>query len=307
MAILLAAPGRDTAPLVAAIAQIDPEVDLRVWPDLGDPQDIEFAVLWQHPRGLLATLPRLRAVSSLGAGVEHLLTDADLPSGLPVGRLAGARLAADMATYLIGQVLAHWRDFQHFTASQISHAWAPWAPDKIPLIGLLGTGQMGAAAARAFQALALPVEGWNHSGATAADIHIHTGQAGLLDLVERADYLLCLLPLTVETRGILGSNLFKVMKPDSVLINVARGQHLVEADLLEALARGAPGLAILDVFSEEPLPPQHPFWSHPRIRITPHCASITRDREAAELMLESYRRVQARAMPLGLVDRRLGY
>lgn len=307
MALLIATPGRDVAVLVDHLQRLEPALDLRVWPDCGRLEDIEFAVLWQQPPGLLAALPALKAVSSLGAGVEHVLADPDLPMDVPVGRLAGPRLGADMAAYLVAQVVSHWRRLAQFSALQANTCWEPWAPESVPLVGLLGTGAMGSAVVRAFQALSIPVAGWNRSGAAQDDIPMHQGADGLMVLAGLADYLICLLPLTPATRGILDADLFARMKPDSVLINVARGAHLDEMALLAALERGRPGLALLDVFQQEPLPPEHPFWQHPRVRITPHCASLTCMREAAELILESYGRVRAGQSPLGLVKRQQGY
>ena len=136
---------------------------------------------------------------------------------------------------------------------------------------------------------------------------MYTGRDGLMDLAGRVDYLICMLPLTAETRGLLDRNLFAAMRPDSTLVNVGRGGHLVEDDLLGALETGRPSHACLDVFSEEPLPADHPFWDHPAITFSPHCASYTLPAEAAERMLESYRRVRRGEPPLGQVDRRRGY
>lgn len=282
-------------------------MDLRIWPECGRLEDIEFAVVWQQPTGLLATLPALKAVTSLGAGVEHVLADRDLPWHIPVGRLAGPRLAADMAAYLVAQVISHWRRLAQFPALQAKACWQPFAPETVPLVGLLGTGAMGGAAARAFQALSIPVEGWNRGGPAHDGLSMHQGADGLLELARRADYLICLLPLTPSTRGILGADLLAGMKPGSVLINVARGGHLDEAALLQGLACGRPELAILDVFEREPLPPDHPFWQHARVHITPHCASLSCMREAAELIAESYQTVRAGRPPLGLVKRQRGY
>lgn len=307
MALLICAGDRDTRRLATQVASLAPDIEVQNWPELGDPQQIDFAVLWRHPPGLLKSMTGLKAVSSMGAGVEHLLADPDLPTGLPVGRLAGPRLASDMAAYIVAQVLWHWRGLDRFHEQQASAEWRPWAPRRVPTIGLLGTGQLGQAAARAFQALDLPVAGWSRSGLGPDGVAMHSGPAGLQTLASEADYLVCLLPLTADTRGILDHNLFEQMKPDAVLINVGRGQHLTEADLIPALEAGRPGLAILDVFDQEPLPAGHPFWAHSKIRITPHCSAITRTEEAAELILASYRRVLAGQPPLGQVDRELGY
>lgn len=315
MALLIAAPDRDCAALVAEARHRAPDLDLRLWPDLGHRTDIDFAVLWKHPPGLLGMLPGLRAVSSLGAGIEHLLDDPDLPEELPVGRLSGPRLAADMAAWLVARVIAHWRDFDRFRTLQRRQRWEPWAPSRPPRVGLLGTGRMGRAAARAFKALEIPVTGYRLGRDRAVeadaplltDCEVVTGRAALLELAGQVDYLICLLPLTKATRGLLDSDLFGAMRRGSVLINVGRGAHLDEAALIAALERERPAAALLDVFDDEPLPPGHAFWGHPRISITPHCAALTSDSEAAALLVKSYRRVRSGRPPLGPVDRRAGY
>ncbi len=307
MTLLVVTPGRDSGPLVKAIHAQDPTLPVRVWPDVGPADDIRFAVLWQQPRGLLAQLPDLLAVSSLGAGVEHVLNDPDLPPELPVGRLAGTQLAADMAAYVVAQVLWHWRRLGDFGQLQRQGQWQPWAPERAPHVGLLGIGAMGTATSRALQALEIPVRAFGQTGRGPDSVPVESGADGLARLAGWSDYLVCLLPLTGATRGLLNADLFSRMRPGSVLINVGRGEHLVEADLLEALDQDRPTAAILDVFSHEPLPSDHPFWTHPKVHVTPHCASITGDREAAALIVESYRRVLDGHPPLGLVDRPKGY
>jgi glyoxylate/hydroxypyruvate reductase A len=307
MTVLLATPGRDSTGLAAALRRQAPSLDVRLWPDTGSLSDIRFAVCWQQPRGLLRQLVNLQAVCSLGAGVEHVLADPDLPADMPVGRLAGQRLASDMAVYLLAQVLGHWRGLASFRDHQGRHEWRPWAPPNPPRIGLLGTGHMATAAAQAFQSLDFQMRAFNRSGRALGTIEIESGREGLLALAQWSDYLICLLPLTELTRGILSAELFAHMRRGSVLINVGRGAHLVESDLLAALEQNRPGSAILDVFDQEPLPSQHPFWDHPKIQITPHCASVTSDDEAAGLIIESYRRVAAGQAPLDAVNRSLGY
>jgi glyoxylate/hydroxypyruvate reductase len=307
VSLLIAIGDRDTDTLVAAIRAHEEDLDVRVWPELGKPDDIEFAVLWKHPPDLLERLPSLQAVTSYGAGVEHLLNDPALPDQLPVGRLTGPLLASHMAAFLLARVIGHWKGLDRYPKLQREHRWAPWSPVDKPQIGLLGLGRMGSAVARAFQALDFSISGFCRSGEGPTGVKTFSSRQGLLALAAQSDYLICLLPLTDETRGILDAGLFAVMKPGAVLINVGRGDHLVEDDLIPALDAGRPGEVMLDVFSTEPLPHDHPFWDDERIHITPHCASLTSDEEAAGLIVSSYRRVLAGQPPLGVVDRNLGY
>ena len=245
-------------------------------------------------------------LAALGAGADHLLS-AGVPGGVEVGRLAGPRLAAEMAAYLVGVTATRWKRLDRAFLGQRSRSWRPFEPGPTPAVGLLGTGAMSAATARAFRALDVPVLAWNRSGRSVKGMAVDSGPDGLRRVAGQSDVLINLLPLTDETRDLLDASLFRAMRPGSMLVNVGRGEHLVEPDLLEALDEGRPGCAVLDVFREEPLPEGHPFWTHPRILVTPHCAAVTRTDEAAELAAESYRRVSAGEPPLGRVDRRRGY
>lgn len=307
MALLIATPGRDATELAQHIRERDPNIDLRIWPDSGDLSDITFVLAWKPPDGLFRRLPNLVAVSSLGAGVDALMNDESIPAGVQIGRLAGPRLAADMAAYLVAVVVAHWKRLPGFIQDQKLQRWNTWAPAAPPTVGLLGTGQMGRRSAAAFAALGIPVHGYSRSGRGPEGVEMHSGDQGLAEIARISDYLVNLLPLTKRTRGILDRALFAGMKEGSMLINVGRGEHLVEEDLLDALENGRPASATLDVFRQEPLPPEHPFWTHPRVFMTPHCASITLAVEAAELSVESYRRVLSGKPPLGAVDRERGY
>ena len=307
MALLIATPDRDERELARHIRHRDPEIDLRIWPDMGDASEIIFVLAWKPPDGLFGQLPNLVAISSLGAGVDALIGDESIPADVEIGRLAGPRLAANMAAYLVAVVVAHWKRLPGFIEDQKKHRWNPWAPEFPPTVGLLGTGQMGQRSAAAFAELGFPVHGYSRSGGGPESVEMHSGDGGLAEIASVSDYLVNLLPLTNRTRSILDRSLFSHMKEGSTLINVGRGEHLVQEDLLEALQTGRPACAVLDVFRTEPLPPGHPFWPHPRILVTPHCASITRTDEAAALAVESYRRVMAGKPPLGRVDRVRGY
>ncbi|MDT8410700.1 MAG: glyoxylate/hydroxypyruvate reductase A [Wenzhouxiangellaceae bacterium] len=307
MALLIAAPHRETDELARLMVARMPNIDLRTWPEISRAEDIRFVLAWQAPRGLFAKLPGLQAVSSLGAGVDSIISDPEIPSHLAIGRLAGPRLAANMAAYLASMVIARWKDLPGFMRDQQRGRWNQWAPEHPPAIGLLGTGQMGQKAAEVFQSLEFPVHGYSHSGRGPDGVTMHHGDTGLARIAAASDFLINLLPLTAQTRDILNQDLFANMRRGSVLINVGRGEQLIDADLVKALAKGRPACAVLDVFRQEPLPPEHPFWAHPAISITPHCASITLTAEAAELAVESYRRVLAGLDPLGRVDRSRGY
>lgn len=307
MALLIAATDRQCDELAALLRARLPGVDVRVWPELGDPADIAFVLAWRAPHGLFAELPNLRAVSSLGAGADELLAAPDLPAHVALGRVAGPRLAADMASYLVSVIAAHRHRLEALRDAQRRADWVPAPAGPPPTVGLLGIGAIGRRAAAAFGALGWEVHAWNRSGRGPAGVSMHAGREGLWRIAASTDFLVNLLPLTDATRGILNARLFERMRRDSVLVNVGRGAHLVESDLLDALDRHRPGHAVLDVFDPEPPAPDHPFWTHPRIRVTPHCAAVTSAPEAADIVAESYRRVLAGRPPLGAIDRERGY
>lgn len=314
MAFLLIAPDRDPSELCAHLIALAPKLDLRIWPQTGDPAEIEFALAWKPPPGVFESMTQLRAVCSLGAGVDALVQRTDIPDHAAIARIAGPRLAADLAAYGVAMTVDWWKRLDE---QRHSNRWMPLEPRPAPRVGLLGTGRMGQAAARAFRALDLQVAAWNRSGNAfprrsagtedLGSLDVFHGPDGLTALVSRSDVVFNLLPLTPETRGILDRTLFEAMPDDSLLINAGRGEHLVEGDLLTALDRGRPGRAVLDVFETEPLADESPLRRHPGIAITPHVAARTDPREAAELAIYQWNLVrQGKPLP-DAVDRSRGY
>lgn len=304
MAFLIIAPDRDTGALEHELHRREPTLDLHRWPDLGAPEDVTYALVWNAPAGIFGSLPNLRAVASLGAGVDHLVDRSDLAETVPILRLAGPRLATDLAAYLAAMTVDWWKrlDEQRHATS-----WQPKAPRPRPVIGLLGLGRMGRRAAQVFRALELDVAGWNRSGRALDDVPVESGTEGLERLAGRSNVLINLLPLTASTRGVIDRTLLERMPDDSLLINVGRGEHVIEADLLEALDRGRPGQAVLDVFEQEPLPADHPLRCHPRVTVTPHIAALTDPGEAAELALAQWHCIQRGVAAPDAVDRIRGY
>src|SRR5712671_4587830 len=291
------------------LGRLMPELEVRVWPEVGDPADIDYALVWRPEPGLLAALPNLKLILSLGAGVDHLLGDPQLPRHLPIVRLVDPHMTAAMSEYVALQVLRlHRRDLD-YRAQQQATAWRELdqknAADR--RVGILGFGELGQDAARQLRALGFDVAGWSRSEKTAAGIACHVGAAGLPRLLARSEILVCLLPLTGETEGILNARTLALLPRGAALVNAARGAHLVEEDLLAALASGQLSGAVLDVFGEEPLPADHPFWHHPRIVVTPHVAAFTNPATAAPIILDNIRRFEAGRPLLNRVDPARGY
>lgn len=268
-----------------------PELEIRVWPDAGRLEDIDYALVWASPDELLHELPRLRVVFSLGAGVDHLV-GAQLPAGIPLVRMVDPALTEGMVEYVLYQVLRHHRGMSVYEARQAREDWR--VHDQVRpgerRIGLLGLGELGGACAHALTGLGFDVGAWVRTPREHAGVRVFAGPDGLDALAGRSDILVCLLPLTEATRGLLASGLFRRMPRGAVLVNAARGEHLVEEDLLVALGEGQLAHAVLDVFASEPLPTGHPFWRHPRVTVTPHAASLTNPGTGAARVAAGIRR-----------------
>jgi glyoxylate/hydroxypyruvate reductase A len=291
----------------ALLAEI-PELDFRTWPGVGDPAAIDLALVWQPPPGELARYPNLRAILSLGAGIDGLLAQQGLPD-VPIARMVDPSLTRTMTEYVVLATLRHHRQFDHFEREQRATRWRyafpPQAADR--RVGVMGLGVLGSAAAASLAAHGFPVAGWSRETRQLSGIESFAGRAGLPAFLARTDILVCLLPLTSDTAGILNAPTFGDLPRGAYLINVARGAHLVEADLIAALDSGQLAGATLDVFREEPLPAGDPLWRHPKVLITPHVASYASPLTAAEGVAANIRRARAGQPLLHQVDRARGY
>jgi glyoxylate/hydroxypyruvate reductase A len=276
-----------------------PEIEFRVWPDIGAPQDIDSAVVWKLPAGELKALPNLKCICSLGAGVDHIFSDPDLPRGVPVTRLVDPVMGRRMAEYVLAEILRRQRNLDAYLEQQRRRAWRILPqPDAGEItVGIMGLGVLGGAVARTLASLGYDVAGWSQSPKSEPDIACFHGQDQFPAFLARSHYVVCLLPLTSETRGILNREIFAAMPRGGHIINVGRGDHLVEADLLAALDDGTLSGATLDVMTPEPLPADHPFWTHPKIVVTPHVSSLSNPRTAIEQITANLRRCR-RGEPL---------
>ena len=289
-------------------AERAPHLPFRLWPDIGDPADVRYLVAWVPPDDIAATFPNLELVFSVGAGVDQF--DASkLPPHIPLLRMLEPGIAETMVEYVTMAVLALHRDLLHFIAQQKEQAWREIriTPAKRRRVGVMGLGQLGQAALERLKAFGFPLAGWNRSPREIAGVACYAGADALPEFVAQTDILVCLLPLTDETRGILNADLFARLPRGAGLVNVGRGPHLVEADFLAALDSGALSGAVLDVTDPEPLPAGHPFWSHPRILLTPHNASMTTPDTAVDHVLDVIARHRRGEELPGRVDRTRGY
>lgn len=282
----------------AVMAEHAPAVTL-VGPDTAEPEAVTLALAWRPPGDGFTRFPALRAVCGIGAGIDNILSCPSLPAGLPVVRVLDPRQGAAMAEYVLFHVLWHHRRFGRFLEQQRQARWQRFVapPAGEMTVGILGLGRIGGEVAGTLQGLGYQVAGWRRTD----------GPAGLDAVLARSDILVNLLPLTPETRGILDHRLFRRMKPGASLVQVGRGEHLVEADLLAALDSGRLSGAALDVFPDEPLAASHPFWHHPGIVVTPHVASEASPVEVARTLARTAAELAAGQPPSAAIDRRRGY
>jgi glyoxylate/hydroxypyruvate reductase A len=311
MALLFSSKYEDPETWRQAIRGHLPDMDFRVWPDnIGDPEDIEFVLAWRPKPGELRRFPNLKAIFSLGAGVDHLFRDPDLPAGVPIVRLMDPALTRGMTEYVAHWVLHFHRGFHLYADAQRRGEWTWLPPPDSPQssrVGIMGLGVLGRAAAEALVGLGFDVVGWSRTPKEIAGVTSFAGPEEFLSFLGGSRFLVCLLPLTDETRGVIDRQALAALPPGAFLINPSRGPQVVEQDLLEALESGHIAAAALDVFETEPLPQGHPFWSHPKVVVTPHIASQTNPRFAAAEIAANIRRIESGQAPYPLVDPALGY
>jgi glyoxylate/hydroxypyruvate reductase A len=294
---------------IKAFSEVAPEIDFRPHQPGKDVSAIPYCLAWKAVPGLWPAMSNLKVIFGLGAGVDRLLADPDLPQEVPLVRMVEPELTRGMVEYVLWQSLFHHRKVWELEAAQSCAAWrphtypAPW--DRT--IGILGLGELGSAAAAKLVEFGFKVRGWSRSPKSLPQVVSFHGRDQLAAFLAESEILVCLLPLTPETRGILEASLFAQLPRGASVINAARGGHLIETDLMAAMASGQVRAATLDVFETEPLPQDHPFWSTERLYITPHNASITDPRSAAWRIAQQIARFEAGGALENVVDRTLRY
>ena len=291
-----------------------PDYAFRLWPesgdaDWGDPAAVRFVMLFKGEPGALRRFPNLRGIMSAGAGVDGIMSDPDLPPGVPIMRLVDDWMSVQLGQWVVHAVLHFARRMPEYQAQQAAGVWHMLedGPQPERTVGILGCGEIGSVAGRFLAPMGFRVTGWTRSPRDLGAITNFHGADGLEPFLRGAEYLVCLLPLTDETRGVLNARTLALLPRGAVVVNAARGGHIITADLIAALDSGHLAGAYLDVTDPEPLPPDHPLWRHPRVRITPHVAGLTNPRSAAEQVVENVRRLERGEPPINTVERGRGY
>lgn len=284
-------------------------VDFRTLDNLGNKAGIEVVLAWKPPAGLIASFPHVKLIVSLGMGVDHLLADDKLPEGVPIVRIMDDGLVGQMSEYALYWALRHHRDIDKYAASQRAKQWKveDFVDTVHRRIGILGLGTIGQDTAKKFAALGFPTAGWSRTKKSLPGIETFHGSDGLARVLAQSDILINVLPLTRDTRGLLDAKLFAALPRGAYLINMARGGHVVDEALLAALDSGHLSGAALDVFNQEPLPPEHHYWTHPKVQVTPHVAGATNPRTASPGVIENIKNIRAGKPLINTVDPKSGY
>ncbi|QYA24222.1 glyoxylate/hydroxypyruvate reductase A [Gramella sp. MT6] len=294
MSVLIVCPGKDPENWVNALKNQHPGMNIYVYPEDHDNEEVEFALTWNHPRGLFKNYPNLRVIASMGAGVDHILSDDALPEGVEITKVVDETLTEDMGDFVLSQVMNHIRGLHHYVKAQKEKKWEKfqYKRPQDTKVGIMGLGVLGNEVADKLHKNYFNVYGWSRTEKSCDHVTSFHGKDQLEDFLHNSEILVCLLPLTEETENILNADLFDMLPEGAYVINVARGEHLVEHDLMEMIDNGHLSGASLDVFREEPLPEDHPFWDHPKINITPHIASLTKPESVAGQIAENYDRMK---------------
>ena len=292
---------------VQAFKSEAPEEKVLLNEAIENPENIELLLVWKHPKGSLKAFTNLKLLYSLGAGVDHLMQDPDIPKGVRICRIVDPLLAFSMSNYIVYAVLDYQRRMDKYRSDQRQKIWDHYAPPERTLeIGILGLGNLGSDAGQKLNALGFKVAGYSPSPKSVPGIQCYHGEE-LNSFLAACYVLICTVPFTPETKGILNTQLLEKLPKESYLINVARGGVQIEKDILSALESGQLSGAFLDVFETEPLPKESPLWEHPKVKITPHIASITNPEAGVEQILKNWVRILSRKPLQHQVDLDKGY
>jgi glyoxylate/hydroxypyruvate reductase A len=306
MSLAIISPGKNPDVWVKEFKTLVPDLDIEVYPDITEPEKVEYVFLWQHPEGILSDFPNLKMISSMGAGVDHILRDKSIPSSIPIVRIVDEKLTFSMTNYVVMAVLNFHRQTPRYQMNQTRKIWDMSSPELDVKVGVMGVGALGKDVMDKLNYMGFPVVGFGFSEKPDFEYPYYTKDQ-LDEFLKEVNVLVCLLPLTAGTENILNTKLFEKCNPNTYLINVARGKHLVEDDLIKALEKGQLSGAMLDVYREEPLPGDHPFWENLKIAMTPHIASVTNPQAAAPQVIENIKRIRENRELINIVNRSRGY
>jgi glyoxylate/hydroxypyruvate reductase A len=310
MRILLYRADGKTAPWIEDFQQHLPQAEVVVWREGFTAPPCDYAVVWAPPESMLADLADVKAIFLTGAGADAILKHADaIPHQIPIVRLSDAGMGVQMAEYVAHAVLRYFRRFDEYETQARNGAWLPLPvpPKEDFSVGVLGTGVLGRRVLQALREFGFPLRGWSRTAKAIDGVQCFHGEPGLDDFLRGARVVVCMLPLTPDTGNILNRGNMMKLPQGAYLINVARGAHLSEPDLLTLIKSGHIAAATLDVFRNEPLPAQHPFWHEPRITMTPHISALTLRSESVAQIAAKIEQLQRGEPIADVINRQYGY
>ena len=307
--VLLIQTTKDPQPFIAEFARLLPSLKVRIWPDVGDPREIDYAFVARIKPGVFCKMHNLKFVASVLAGVEHLVSDPEIPAHVPIVRTGSAMGDAMMTQYVLMHVLRHHRNLPAYALQQLDSKWAgiPQPLSEERNVGFMGLGLLGRPAALCVRAHGFKVSAWTRTPRHEPGIDCFNGGSGLGAFLARSEILVNLLPATWQTENIVNAKLLAQLPSGAQFINVARGRHVVDADLLAALDSGHIAAATLDAFRTEPLPTDSPLWGHPRVTVMPHVARRVLARDTVPQVVKNILSSLAGQPLINEIDRAVGY
>ena len=309
MSIIICFNNKDPKPWQEALQAKLPNATIEIYPNVTDPKAITFALCWKPESNILAQFPNIKVVQSVGASVEHIIQSQDLASDCVVTRVVDDRLSEDMFEFVLTGILSHIKRFADYQKAQKEKQWQQKSYKTIQntSIGILGLGKIGTHVATKLAQVGFTVKAWSRSEKTLENVSCFHGNEGLADVLKNTDVLINILPLTSATENILNLKHLSQLNKNGYLINVGRGEHLVENELLTLLNNQHLSGALLDVFRTEPLPEDHPFWKHENITVTPHTAAITNIETASDIVVSNYKNLLNGKEFINVVSIQKGY
>lgn len=292
-----------------ALRTMAPDIKVYSYLEEHPESEIDMALVWKHPEGSLTKYTNLKYIASSGAGVDFIFEDETTPKNIPVTRVVDTMLANDMSEYVVAAIFNHIKGFYRYKINQTKSLWKPKQYNRISdfTVGILGLGALGTVLAKDLIRFGFKTQGWSNSKKEIAKVKAFTGEQELPKFLATTEILVCLLPLTATTTGFLNKELFRQLPKGAFVINVARGGHLIDNELIEMLDNEHLSGATLDVFHQEPLSKEHPFWQHEKIHITPHYASVSDTASVVPQIIDNYNRMKLGQPLFNLVSTDKGY
>ncbi|RBW56319.1 glyoxylate/hydroxypyruvate reductase A [Tenacibaculum sp. E3R01] len=309
MSILIIFNNKNPEPWAKKLKQELPNTTIETYPNVKAPANVEFIICWKPEKNILKKFPNVKVIQSVGASIDHIVSSQDINNNIILSRIVDSKLSNDMWEYLISTVLNQIKNLDTYLENKNNKKWEQHNYQTIndTVITILGLGKIGKTVASNFSKIGFKVKGWSTSKKEITNVECFYGKQYLDVLLKNTSFLINILPLTIETENILNKNLFEKLPKDAIIINVGRGEHLVENDLISFLDSNQLQGAYLDVFREEPLPLNHPFWNHSKIKITPHIASLTDIKTASNQVIQNYKNFLNNRELLNIVSINKGY